>query len=199
MTVPCAMLSAVLGTISSGSKYSFSPRPSQAGQAPCGALKENRRGSISDMVKPETGQANFSEKVMRSGVGVSGADLPFATFLPPSPFGEGPGEGTAAASALVDNEDKEEPSPSPSPRGEGGSKEGEGREEEAAPAATSANSTTASPSASFSAVSNDSASRGARPSFTTMRSTTTSMSCLYFLSSAGASSMSTNAPSILTR
>src|SRR3546814_13289687 len=43
--------------------------PSQAGQAPCGALKLNRRGSISAMVKPETGQANFSEKTMRfSGI-----------------------------------------------------------------------------------------------------------------------------------
>jgi hypothetical protein len=30
-------------------------------------LKENSRGSISGMVKPLTGQANFSEKVMRSG------------------------------------------------------------------------------------------------------------------------------------
>ena len=47
------------------------------GQAPAGALKENSRGSISAMVKPLTGQANFSEKVMRSGVGASGcADLP---------------------------------------------------------------------------------------------------------------------------
>ena len=33
--------------------------PSQAGQAPCGELKEKSRGSISGMVKPETGQANF--------------------------------------------------------------------------------------------------------------------------------------------
>src|SRR4051812_26505495 len=59
------MLSASLGTIKSGSKSCFSPRPSQPGQAPCGALKLNRRGSISAMVKPETGQANFSEKTMR--------------------------------------------------------------------------------------------------------------------------------------
>ena len=45
----------------SASKVSFWPRPSQAGQAPAGALKENSRGSISVMVKPETGQANLSE------------------------------------------------------------------------------------------------------------------------------------------
>src|SRR3546814_3109890 len=44
------------------------PRPSQAGQAPKGLLNENRRGSISSMVKPETGQANLAEKVVRSPV-----------------------------------------------------------------------------------------------------------------------------------
>ncbi len=44
------------------------PSPSQTGQAPNGLLNENSRGSISAMVKPETGQANFSEKVRRRGV-----------------------------------------------------------------------------------------------------------------------------------
>ena len=42
------------------------PSPSQAGQAPCGELKEKSRGSISSMVKPETGQANLAEKISRS-------------------------------------------------------------------------------------------------------------------------------------
>ena len=42
------------------------PRPSQTGQAPNGLLNENSRGSISVMVKPETGQANFSENSSRS-------------------------------------------------------------------------------------------------------------------------------------
>src|SRR5947209_13516185 len=65
------MLSASLGTTSSGSNSNFSPSPSQAGHAPCGALKLNSRGSISDMVKPETGQANFSEKTMRPGGALS--------------------------------------------------------------------------------------------------------------------------------
>jgi hypothetical protein len=41
------------------------PSPSQAGQAPCGLLKENSRGSISARVNPETGQANFEEKEVR--------------------------------------------------------------------------------------------------------------------------------------
>jgi hypothetical protein len=60
-------LSAASGTTRRSSKNSSTPSPSQAGQAPKGALKENSRGSISGMVKPETGQAKFSEKVMRSG------------------------------------------------------------------------------------------------------------------------------------
>ena len=42
------------------------PSPPQAGQAPNGLLNENSRGSISGMVKPDTGQANFSENTRRS-------------------------------------------------------------------------------------------------------------------------------------
>ena len=44
------------------------PRPPHFGQAPNGLLNENSRGSISGMVKPDTGQANFSEKISRSAV-----------------------------------------------------------------------------------------------------------------------------------
>ena len=44
------------------------PRPPHSGQAPNGLLNENSRGSISGMVKPDTGQANFSEKISRSAV-----------------------------------------------------------------------------------------------------------------------------------
>ena len=117
------------------------PSPSQVGQAPNGLLKENSRGSISGMVKPDTGQANFSENRMRSCV--SFADL----LTESSPV-------WLASSGL------------------------------------SANSATARPSASFSAVSMESARRVARSPRTTMRSTTTSMSCLYFLSSAGTSAIS---------
>src|SRR6185437_11520424 len=54
------------GTTSSGSKNSLVPSPSQVGQAPYGLLNENRRGSISGMVKPETGQANLAEKMICS-------------------------------------------------------------------------------------------------------------------------------------
>ena len=62
---PFAKLKFSLGTINSGSIYKLAPKPPQCGQAPCGLLNENRRGSISSMVNPETGQANFEEKVSR--------------------------------------------------------------------------------------------------------------------------------------
>ncbi len=101
--------------------------PAQVGQAPKGLLNENRRGSISEIVKPETGQANFDEKVMRFAWPLSSR--------------------------------------------------------------SSAYSITAMPSASSRAVSSESANRAAMSGRTTIRSTTTSMSCLNFLSSAGASSM----------
>ena len=103
------------------------PSPSQAGQAPNGLLNENRRGSISLMVKPETGQANFSENSSRRG-----------SF---SPF------------------------------------------------SAAAHSTKAMPSARRRACSRLSDRRVSRPALVTMRSTTTSMSCFSFLSSAGAFSM----------
>src|SRR3546814_4181472 len=70
--------------------------------APCGALKEKRRGSISEMVQPLTGQANFSEKTMR----LSG--MPTFFILPPSALGEGPGVGEASGDAVL-------PHPNPSP------------------------------------------------------------------------------------
>src|SRR5450631_1472730 len=49
----------------SASVFCSRPSPPHAGQAPNGLLKENSRGSISEMVKPDTGQANFSENMMR--------------------------------------------------------------------------------------------------------------------------------------
>src|SRR5438067_4607357 len=66
----------------SGSMCCSTPSPPQAGQAPNGLLKENSRGSISGMVKPDTGQANFSEKMRRSGPLWSWI---FATFFSTSP------------------------------------------------------------------------------------------------------------------
>ena len=55
-----------LGTTSVSSTLSSEPRPPQTGQAPNGLLNENSLGSISAMVKPETGQANLDENRMRS-------------------------------------------------------------------------------------------------------------------------------------
>ena len=97
------------------------------GHAPNGLLNENSRGSISAMVKPETGQANLEEKRILRRLALGGAIRKF--------------------------DDREAV-------------------------------------ASSSAVSKLSASRLAMSGRTTSRSTTTSMSCLSFLSSAGASAIS---------
>ena len=60
---PSAKLNFGLGTTISGSKYDLFPKPLQSGQAPNGLLNENSLGSISSIVNPETGQANFVEKM----------------------------------------------------------------------------------------------------------------------------------------
>ena len=46
-----------------GSTLSFIPIPSHSSQAPNGLLKENILGSISSIVKPLSGQANFVENI----------------------------------------------------------------------------------------------------------------------------------------
>ena len=69
----------------------------------------------------------------------------------------------------------------------------------ASPSGVSANSISAMPSASSRAVSNESASRAAMSARTTMRSTTTSMSCFTFLSRTGTSSMAQYSPSTRRR
>ncbi len=65
---PFSRLSVESGTTRSGSKRSSDPRPSHTGHAPAGALNEKRRGSISSIVKPETGHAKRCENMMRSCV-----------------------------------------------------------------------------------------------------------------------------------
>ena len=57
------------------------PSPPHFGQAPNGLLNENSRGSISGMVKPDTGQANFSENTRRSGPRRGGRDFGFFLTL----------------------------------------------------------------------------------------------------------------------
>ncbi len=67
------------------------------------------------------------------------------------------------------------------------------------PAPSSTISTSTSPSASATAVSTESASRLRTSGFIWSRSTTTAMSCLYFLSSSISSSSRRSSPSIFTR
>ena len=80
---PLASESEASGTVSAGSNLSSVPRPSHLGHAPNGLLNENSRGSISSMVKPETGQAKRWEKMMRSGS--AGAGAFFAGLAPLTP------------------------------------------------------------------------------------------------------------------
>jgi hypothetical protein len=68
------------GTTSAASNWSWVPRPSHFGQAPNGLLKENSRGSISSMVKPETGQANLAENSTRSCVSFFDLFAPFVAL-----------------------------------------------------------------------------------------------------------------------
>ena len=63
---PLRSVRSLSGMTSSASICCSTPSPPHFGQAPNGLLNENSRGSISGMVKPETGQANFSEKMRRS-------------------------------------------------------------------------------------------------------------------------------------
>ena len=75
------------GMIRAASKKAVSPRPLHLLHAPKGLLKENRRGSTSSMLNPETGQANFAEKTVRP----SGA----WSLMPPFFFGLGGGGASA--------------------------------------------------------------------------------------------------------
>ena len=63
---PARSVSFGLGMMRSGSKNSTTPIPPHRLHHPAGLLNENSRGSISSMVKPETGQAKRAEKVTRS-------------------------------------------------------------------------------------------------------------------------------------
>ena len=82
-TAPLCSDFSLSGTTRSASKASLAPRPSQTGQAPKGLLNEKSRGSISLIVKPETGQANFSEKMIRFGsVSPSATSAHSATAMP---------------------------------------------------------------------------------------------------------------------
>src|SRR5260221_12427330 len=107
--------------ISSASICFSTPSPPQAGQAPNGLLNENRRGSISEIVKPDTGQANFSENMMRwASAAAAVASLVSLAIFRSSPSPAGGGSDRRGRSRLG------WPPPWPSPPS-GGGKGGGGR------------------------------------------------------------------------
>ena len=57
------MLFFSFGITKFGSTFNFTPIPSHSSQAPNGLLKENNLGSISSIVNPLSGHANFVEKI----------------------------------------------------------------------------------------------------------------------------------------
>src|SRR3989344_8962770 len=60
--IPPSLIERISLKIKSSSNDKIVPSPLQSGQAPCGVLKEKILGSISEMERLQTGQANFSEK-----------------------------------------------------------------------------------------------------------------------------------------
>ena len=52
------------GITNFGSTYRSTPSPSHSVQAPKGELKEKSLGSISSIVKPDSGHANLEEKII---------------------------------------------------------------------------------------------------------------------------------------
>src|SRR3982751_3935802 len=82
---PRLKLTFLSGMTRSASICCSTPRPPQAGHAPNGLLNENSRGSISGIVKPDTGQAKRSEKIKRCGPLWSWILAPDASRTPPSP------------------------------------------------------------------------------------------------------------------
>src|ERR1700731_1332074 len=126
---PLRKVRSLSGMTRSASMCCSTPSPPHFGQAPNGLLNENSRGSISEMVKPETGQANFSENTRRSAAVSLRCRLALARSPPPRGGGGGGGGGgpgggrvdeaggTSSAPAVAR---PPAPPPRPSPtRGEG--------------------------------------------------------------------------------
>src|SRR5215216_2437426 len=63
---PSTILRFLSGMIRSGSGSICTPKPVQVGQAPCGELNENDRGSMAPNEMPQLGQAKCSEKTYSS-------------------------------------------------------------------------------------------------------------------------------------
>src|SRR5260370_13022762 len=103
------------GIIRSGSMRCSTPSPPHAGQAPNGLLNENSRGSISEIVKPDTGQANFSEKMMRSGSALPRAFFSLPPLAPSSPSPERGGSDRRRRSGEGSRRGSFSPPPPPCP------------------------------------------------------------------------------------
>jgi hypothetical protein len=65
---PLFIVNSLFGITKLGSTERSVPMPSHSGHAPYGLLNEKSLGSISSIVKPETGHANFEEKISRLGI-----------------------------------------------------------------------------------------------------------------------------------
>ncbi len=81
---PRRRLSVGVGHDELGVDRLLEPSPPQSGQAPNGLLNENSRGSISEMVKPDTGQANLEEKATRLGWPLSSVSAAYSAMAMPS-------------------------------------------------------------------------------------------------------------------
>ena len=64
---PSIILFFSLGITKFGSTFNLIPIPSHSSQAPKGLLNENNLGSISSIVNPLSGHANFVENINLSG------------------------------------------------------------------------------------------------------------------------------------
>ena len=65
---PLFIVNSLFGITKLGSTERSVPMPSHSGQAPYGLLNEKSLGSISSIVKPEKGHANYEENISRLGV-----------------------------------------------------------------------------------------------------------------------------------
>src|SRR5208282_4719553 len=117
---PRRSVRSVSGMTRSESICCSTPSPPHFGQAPNGLLNENSRGSISGMVKPETGQANFSENTRRLASDAA-AVASLVVFFSPSPGGGGSDRckrsGVGVVRSRRDGAPPPDPHPDPPPQG----------------------------------------------------------------------------------
>ena len=101
---PSAILFFSLGTTNFGSTFNFIPIPSHSSHAPYGLLKENNLGSISSIVKPLSGHANFVEKIKFSVFLNSFGNVSFSYSTNISPLAKFTAVSTLSANLLPSEE-----------------------------------------------------------------------------------------------